>query len=341
MTPAPRHSRKGLILPLAGLGLLLTLWTVWWFVLAGQVERQLASRAEALRDAGWTIRHGQTRVSGWPYRVRVDFPDAVVQAPSGHGLTATGLAAQAHAWNPDRWVVTAPGAVTLIRPDKGRVRIEGRVLRASASGLRRAMPNLALELVEPVFTPVATAEVFPIRAAERFELYARENARDPRNVDILVRLIDAQGRAGGPVEGLTQQGRLTLQLESTLTSARALRGMDAAGVFSEWTEAGGRFTAIEGEISAGESRARISSDALRADADGRLVGQVAFRAEQPLSAITGLAQSRSGAVNRIGAAGAAAAASATGDRDVALTVVFRDGRAWLGPFALAPAPRLF
>lgn len=341
MTAAPRHSRKGLILPLAALAVLVALWTVWWFVLAGQVERQIATRTAALRDAGWTIRHGEMKVSGWPYRVRVVFPDASLQAPSGHGLVAAGLAAEANAWNPDKWVAVAPGAVTLIRPDKGQVRIEGRAIRASASGLRRAMPNLALELVEPVFTPVGTAEVFPIRAAERFELYARKNARDPRSVDVLLRLIEAQGRVGGPVEGLAQQGRLTLQVESTLTEAPALRGMNASGVFSAWTRAGGRFTAVAGEISAGQSRARISSDALRADAEGRLVGEIAFRAEQPLSAITGLARSRSGAVNRIGAAGAAAAAGATGDRDVALTVVFRDGRTWLGPFALAPAPKLF
>ena len=39
------------------------------------------------------------------------------------------------------------------------------------------------------------------------------------------------------------------------------------------------------------------------------------------------------------AAGAAAATAAAGDVD--LTVVFRDGRTYLGAFALAPAPKLF
>jgi len=37
----------------------------------------------------------------------------------------------------------------------------------------------------------------------------------------------------------------------------------------------------------------------------------------------------------------AAAAGASGDRGVDLVVQFRDGRTWLGPFALAPAPKLF
>ncbi|MAL57831.1 MAG: hypothetical protein CL682_11890 [Brevundimonas sp.] len=41
------------------------------------------------------------------------------------------------------------------------------------------------------------------------------------------------------------------------------------------------------------------------------------------------------------AAAAAGAAQAAGGEEVPLTLVFRDGRTWLGPFALAPAPKLF
>ena len=49
-------------------------------------------------------------------------------------------------------------------------------------------------------------------------------------------------------------------------------------------------------------------------------------------------------MNRLGATGAAAAAGAadaTGQGDVQLTLLFRDGRTWLGPFPIAPAPKLF
>jgi len=339
--PPARYPRRRLVLPFAIVGVLLAIWTIWWFVLASQVEKQLGLRTEQLREAGWTIEPREfSGVSGWPFRVRVEAPEARIGAPSGHMVAAPRLVAEAMAWNPDKWVLIAPDGLTLTRPDKGRVAVGG-VIRASASGLRRRTPNLALEMVEPVFTPHSGAEVFPIRAAQRFELYARKNAANPGGTDVLLRLVDAQGRPAGPVEGLSQQGRLSLELEATLTNAQALRGMDAAGVFAAWTEAGGRFAAVKGEISAGESRALISSEGLRADEDGRLVGAVAFRAEKPLSAIAGLARSRDGAVNRVGAAGAAAATAAGGNRDVALTIEFRDGRTWLGPFPLSPAPKLF
>jgi hypothetical protein len=134
---------------------------------------------------------------------------------------------------------------------------------------------------------------------------------------------------------------LSADVEGTIVGASRLRGMDAAGVFAAWTEAGGRFAAVRGRLKAGDSTALISSDSLSARADGRLEGSLALRAEQPMAAIAGLARSQSGAVNRMGAAGAAAATAASGARPVDLVVQFRDGRTWLGPFALAPAPRLF
>ncbi|RZJ24872.1 MAG: DUF2125 domain-containing protein, partial [Brevundimonas sp.] len=68
---------------------------------------------------------------------------------------------------------------------------------------------------------------------------------------------------------------------------------------------------------------------------------LALTAEKPGPVMSGMASSQSGAVNRAGALGAAAATTASGDQPVALTLSFREGRTWLGPFALAPAPKLF
>lgn len=56
MTDAPvRHSRRGLIVPFAIVGLILIGWTVWWFVLARQVETRATAQMDALRRSGWTV----------------------------------------------------------------------------------------------------------------------------------------------------------------------------------------------------------------------------------------------------------------------------------------------
>ena len=342
---APRHSRRGLAVPFLIVGVLLAAWTGWWFWLTDQVETRLTAQVEVLRQDGWTITHAPVSTTGWPFRTRVSMPQADILAPSGHGVAAPELVAEASSWNPGHWVVVVPDGLTLTRADKGRIAIAGDGLRFSISHLRDRFPDLRAEMIRPTFTPLEGAEPFPIVSAERIQLETRphltDGAASTDELDVLFRLIDARGRPGGPVEGATRQGMLSADVEGTIVGASRLQGMDSAGVFAAWTEAGGRFTAVRGRLKAGDSTALISSDSLSARADGRLQGSLALTAEQPMAAIAGLARSQSGAVNRMGAAGAAAATAGSGARPVDLVVQFRDGRTWLGPFALAPAPRLF
>lgn len=348
MTVQPRrHSRVGLYAPFILVGIALALWSVWWFVLAGQVRQQLDGQAETLRKAGWSVDYDHGGVGGWPFRTRMALTDVRVAAPSGHAVAASDLIAQANSWQPNKWVLVAPDGLTLTRAAKGDVKVTGPAIRASVHGLTQRWPNIAVELAQPVFTPQAGAEAFPISRAKGIEFYMRPHigpATQPGiedNVDVLFRLIEAHGRSGGPVEGMAQSGVLTAQVEAVVEHADRLAGPDAAGVLSAWSREGGRFSGVRGEIRAGESGALLSSDWLSARPDGRLQGQLSLKAQKPLPAIAGLARSGSG-VNPVGAAGAAAAASASGGQgDVNLTLVFKDGQTWLGPFALAPAPKLF
>lgn len=342
---APRHSRRGLAAPFVIVGLLLAGWTCWWFYLTHQIETRFTAQVEGLQQDGWTITHGPVTTTGWPFRARVSMPEADILAPSGHGVAAPELVAEANAWNPDHWVIIAPDGLTLNRADKGRIAIAGDGLRFSISHLRARFPDVRAEMIRPTFTALEGAEPFPIASAERIQLETRPHLTDGSastdELDVLFRMIDARGRPGGPVEGATRQGVLSVDMEGTIVGASRLQGMDSAGVFAAWTEAGGRFTAIRGRLKAGDSTAVLSSDALSARSDGRLQGSLAVTAEKPMAAIAGLAGSRSGAVNRAGAVGAAAATAASGERPVDLVIQFRDGRTWLGPFALAPAPKLF
>ena len=344
--PTPiRHSRRRLATPFIIVGLLLAAWTGWWFYLTHQIETRLDAQIVAMRQDGWRISSASRTITGWPFRARVSLPHADIMAPSGHGIAAPELVAEASAYNPDKWVVIAPDGLTLTRADKGKVGIAGDGLRLSVSHLRERFPDLRVEMIRPTFTAHRDAQPFPIASADRILLNVRPHLTDGRattdEMDVAFELVDARGRPGGPVEGATRQGRLTARIEGTVVKASKLSGMDSAGVFAAWTAAGGRFTAIKGELQAGESRAHIESTGLSADADGRLEGEVSLTAEQPGAAIAGLARSQTGSVNRLGAAGAAAATAVSGDRGVDLVIRFRDGRTWLGPFALAPAPKLF
>jgi hypothetical protein len=261
------------------------------------------------------------------------------------------MIAQANAYNPTRWVLAAPNGLTVTRGEKGKTAIRAEGIRMSVHGLTQRWPNVALELEKPVFTALPDAEPFPLKQAALVQFYMRPHLvgsdTPTDDVDVLFRLVDGEGRANGPIEGFTQSGMLNAQIEAVIEKASALRkGADAKGLLTAWTAAGGRFIDVKGQLQAGESKAFVSSDALSADAKGQLEGQVFVRAEKPLAAIVGLAGAQQGgALDRAAAAKAAAATpqGGTGDdgQGVELAILFRGGRTYLGPFALAPAPQLF
>lgn len=344
----PRHSRAGLYGPFILVLIALAAWTGWWFYLTRRIDAGLEAQAASLRQQGWEVRYADKRIVGWPFRAHVRLTHVTVAAPSGLALAAPELEAEANAYQPTKWVVAAPEGLVLTRAGKGKVAVHGDAIRMSASGIDQRWPNLALELVNPIFTALPQGEPFPIARAARIEFYTRPHLEGSTvatdDIDVMFRLVDGQGRRDGPVEGFAQDGQLTTQLEATIGQASLLKGADAAGVFSAWTKGGGTFRNLRGDLQAGESRATLSSDVLRADADGRLTGQVTVQSQKPLPALSGLLESRSRPGERLGAVGAAAAAGAAqaaGGEEVPLTLVFRDGRTWLGPFALAPAPKLF
>ena len=348
-TPKTKHSRAGLFTPFILLLIVAVGWTGWWFYLADQVKTRFEAQIDGLRTAGWDVAYTKLSMNGWPFRLRTQIDHVAFNAPSGHGVAGPKLVAQASAWNPDKWVLIAPDGLTVTRAGKGKVAVRGAGLRMSVSGLTQRWPNVVVELAQPEFTILPGAEPFPISRAKLIQFYLRPHlapAGTPgveTSVDMLFRLVDAEGRPNGPVEGMTRNGMLSAQIETVVERADQLTGADAAGIFGAWTRAGGRFIDIQGELQAGDSRARLSSAVLSAQPDGRLQGQLALQAEKPLPAIAGLAQSGSGAVNQAGAMGAAAATAVAGGAgdNIDLTLVFKDGRTFLGPFALAPAPKLF
>ena len=347
--PIRRHSRLGLYVPLLIALTLLAAWTGWWFYLTHRIETGIEARAVAMRAAGWDIGHGRITTTGWPFRTRIAVAYPTVTAPDGHAISAPTLVAEANTYNPDRWVVIAPDGLVLTRPDMGKVALRGEALRMSVSHLQARFPDLRIQLDKPVFTPHPGAAPFPILRAEQLQINARPHGADGARadattgpVDVLFRLTEARARPGGVLDGLAVQGPVGGWIETTLEGGDRLRGPAMIGDLEAWSRAGGRFTAVRGELKAGVSTATLSSDTLSADSSGRLQGTVALTADKPLPALAGLARSGVSGVDRAAAAGAATATALTGDTSaVSLPLVFRDGRTWLGPFALASAPKLF
>lgn len=342
--------KRTLLTPLVLAALALAAWTGWWFWLVQRIETEIDAQAEAWRGRGWTIEWHDRRVSGWPFRARFEARHLTFASPSGQALALPGLSAEANAYDPTHWVFRTDQGLVLTRGDeKGRVAVGGGPIRASVTGLNRPVPTLALQLMEPTFTAHQGAEPFPLAGADRVEFHLRPHPADAGTSeaeanarrDVFLRLEGARGRPQGPIDRMAAEGRMDLLLQASIDDAVRLRGADVPTALRAWSGAGGRFLDVRGQVRAGEAEAVMTSPQLALDGEGRLAGVVTLDARRVAPALAGLATSDR--INPVGAAGAAGAATASAGRtgEVDLRVEFRDGRAYVGPFPLAPAPKLF
>jgi hypothetical protein len=337
---APRRANyAGLIVPFALLGAVLLAWTVWWFVVANRIEQGADRTAADLRAAGWQVNWRERGVSGWPFRTYLRFRDVRAVAPSGQGIEAPELGAEATTYALGKWVIAAPRGLTLLRGPRGPVRVEGEALRASVSGLGRAgPPNVAVQLLKPVFTQSPEAQPFPLAAADKVELYVRPKRGSAGDGEALFRVEGGKGSPGGGLESIGPGAPFSTWWEAGLPRLASARGADWADAVRAWTAAGGALTGVRGRAKAGQAALEATAARLTVGPDGRLRGSMDLSLTRAPDALQALGRSRA-----VDPAAAAAAAGARGGHTEAarMTLSFDNGETRLGPVRLAPAPKVY
>jgi hypothetical protein len=329
--------RRSLYLPFLLVAMALAAWTVWWFILADQIEKQSDRVAAQMRTAGYKVSFAERSITGWPFRAFVQFRDVQIIAPSGHGFSAPRLAAEAEAYAIDKWVIAAPEGLVLSRGFKGKTRVEAFAIRGSVSA-GGSVPNVAIELRKPVFTALPESEPFPLASAELIDFYVRPKAGAQGDGDFLFRIKEGRGSPEGVVSWIAGGGSLSAQVAGSVLQLDALRGAGWGQAVKNWSAKGGAITAVKGEAKAGEVVANAASGALKVGADGRLLGDVALELDGGPAALMAIA--RAPKVNPGAATAAAAGAAAQGDKARFMLSFTAEGTR-LGPLRLAPAPKVF
>lgn len=334
-----RVNRLGLFGPFLLLAVVVGGWSLWWAYLAGQVEDRIDAQAERLRQAGWQVAYDPLNVQGWPFRLTVRATGVRLIAPSTHALAVPELVAEAAAYAPGRWVMAAPEGLLLTRAAKGQVDIQGESIRASVSAGQDRRARIVVEMIEPRFSWGQGAEPFPLRAAERLVINAvpRETIG---TMGLLLDITGAVGREGGVLTDMAEGRVFDLRAEAEALGTDHLLNADGAVDLGGWVGAGGALTALQFGAAAEDDEVRASSDRLSFGPDGRLIGTVQVRYRGGTAPLAGLARAPGADPLASRAATAAAGATAALRGEGSLTLVFRDGRTWLGPLSLAPAPRL-
>ncbi len=320
---APRKaSRTGLYAPIVILALIVVGWSAAWFWLAGEVGRRLdrASPPGASYVVGWRDR----TVSGYPFRLDVDFDDLRVGERSGWALAVPRLETEASIFAPGHWVAVAPSGASFTRPAAGEVDIKARLLRLSLSETAKNPPRLSIEGGDLTFSTPSGAKPFSITFARELHIHTRAGPGDKGAV--FFDLVDAQARSTGLVGRVADGRPLNVIIDLTYTHAASLAGRGWSSAVSAWNAAGGALAVRDLKIGASGAVLEARSGALGVDNHGALSGALVASLTSSASAPRGLGQATPNGSRR----GA-----------FAVTVDFKGGKTRLDNVVIGPAPRLY
>ncbi len=295
-TRPKRAHRIGIVGPTALVVLAFAVWSGYWAFVAHQVEWRLLNEQKALIKAGYQASSEPFTVSGYPYRMYVDLKNVVIVSPSGKGMTAPEIVAEANAYALTKWVVSAPQGLTLFRghpdgSDLGKLVVTGRVLHASVSHLDQPIRQVSIQGTDIVVTPSDPSHPFIFSRADTFEAYTRPTPNQADTADWVLRVDGAHGAPQSLVGDLSPNQALSLHAEGTLSHVSAFKGDVTTGL-SAWASAGGQVRDFHGLLQAGDLSLTATSPVLTSDADDRLSGHLDLELSGTYKPIDVLAASR-------------------------------------------------
>jgi hypothetical protein len=302
--PRKPPSRFWLFAPYVVVLIAAVAWSLYWLSLRGMVITRLDDAAQRLRAEGYVVDWKARRVSGYPFRLAVSLDAPRLVEPSGWGLSAPSLKAQAMAYVLDDWVLVAGDGVTLHRPAGGDVAVTGQALRASLAGFSRSPPRIAIEGVGLTFTPAPGGAPFSLVSAKGLGLYLRPSGED--GAEGYLRLEGASAPAPRLFGRLGNDQPFDLTADVEFTRKSAFQGQSWPAAARAWAAGGGTMSVVSGDFAAGPVKIKAVHGQARPDDKGRLAGDLALDFGQG-----------------------------------PLDLVFSNGSARLGRTVVGPAPRLY
>jgi len=340
LSSTDRPRRAPFILPYLVIALVLAGYGVFWLAAREILQARLTQEADRLRRVGYRVELAGQRIGGFPFRLRLHYDRVSLVGPSGWGMVAPSLDAQAFVYAPGHWVILAPGGLEVERGGDGPVSIRGEALRASIAGVHAAPWRVALEGQAMTFATPPTAHPFTLAHADRFDVLLRP-APDRSGGQLLVRLTGATVASSSALAAIAGSRPLTLDMAVRLTKPEAFKGAAWASAVHAWSHAGGEAQIVRLQADVGAASLSVAGGALHAGEDGRLAGSAPLHVALP-SGLAVLPMVFGGHVSlpiRIVAIAAALVRGAGGALNAPLQ--FQDGRAVLEGFPIGPAPRVY
>jgi len=285
-SPVRRPRRFWLFAPYVALLIAVLIWSAFWWVESGRLQRKVTDAAKALQMQGYVAQWSSMKVDGYPFRLHLVLIGPKLADSAGWSLSATRLEAVALAYAPDTWGLAAPQGLIFSQPGQGDVSVSGKAIRASLGGLGSAQPRLSFEGDALTLAAAQGAAAPSLAAIDKLELHLQPGPND--QAALLIRL---DGGVLRPEAGLAKMAAgkpFNLLWDARLTRLSTLRGSNWPGALQAWRNAGGSLTVANAELGVGGLTLKGQGGPLSVDPDGRLKGELPLKLDAGQGANTTL-----------------------------------------------------
>jgi len=337
--PGRKPRRFWLYAPWVILLLGVAVWSAGWVWLSQETGRRIDLAADQIRKAGYELSWKDRHISGYPFRLDVNFDELRARDPSGWGLTVPRLETEAYLHAPTHWVLAAPQGLTFVRPAGGPVDVRGQLIHASLHDFDRRPPSFSFEAAKLTFQPAAGAQPFALAAADHVEFHLRPGPDDQGAV--FFKVENGKAQLSGLFARMAGDKPISMAFDAILTGMSGFKGADWPTAAHAWASAGGKIQVRQAGVTAGQAVIGAQPGTLRVGDDGRLQGALEVSLRQAPQALTAMAET--GVIPpETAVAATAVAAARAGPGDIAhATLTFQAGQTTLGPVAIGPAPKVF
>lgn len=348
-----KHSPVLRYIALSGVVVLAVIaYTVYWFILAGEIERGIAQWAEARRAEGMVVEYRSLEVTGYPLRVQPQATDVRMAGPGQHPAwqwQSAILIGNVLPYQINHIVLTAP------QPQDISLRINGDALEQYRLAGQRARASLKLKQGKLSRTDVdieggalsggrLKADILSIGRvqlhAKAGENGAAQGLQAPVLFDISMKLenMDYPGFSNSALGAHLTRLALTAGVEGAWSTQSGVNGI------RQWRDAGGVAQLKAMEIDWGPLKLKAAGT-LALDAQDRLIGSLIAQLLGYEGLIAGLQEAGQLSTDEANAAstglGIIAMAAGAKDGGLSLPMVLQDGKMFVGPLRIAKLKPLF
>lgn len=330
-----KPSRKGLYLPIAGLALLIAIWSGVWYFAAGTAQKVAGGfiQREAERGREWVCPN--QNISGYPFRIEItcDKPQLFERGPEGLHREASlgGLSLHGRILSPGHYIAVLSPPFIIRQGTLGEMELAWKSARASFRGGQQAFVDASVEIVTPM-AAIGVGENKDIRAlAKNIEFHLRAAPGETPGTDLVLKIADL---TFAPLDQLTgSPDPLKLEIQASAPGLVTSPGKRFADTLDAWRDNGGKARVIVANATKGKAALELSGT-LGLDSLRRPEGSLQGRAKG-LEALTGRF-TRSTGFDIGGLLG-----KISGGQGLPVSLSLQNGQMRYGPFPITEVPPLY